>query len=141
MKYFSEEDYKNSETATRKGIVNEPTEHQFWKFEMITYWLLDPLRTYLGQPVYISSGFRSKLLNSTLMGASGSQHMAEECWVAVDIVTERLEEAFNWLKLQEFDQIILEEARGKKWIHLSLRMDDQNRNEILKYLNGRYEHI
>ena len=141
MKHFKKSNYAHSDTAIREGIENIPDDHAEWKFEMLVFWLLDPLREYLGEPVWISSGFRSKALNRILKGAKGSQHMADECWVAVDIVTRDLKKAFEYLKQQEFDQIILEEAGDKRWIHLSLRMDDRNRNEILIYKNGHYEYI
>ena len=141
MKHFKESDYSHSDTAVRKGITNEPDDHAKWKFEQLVWWLLDPLREYLCEPVWISSGYRSSALNEALNGANGSQHMAEECWVAVDVVTERLEDAFEYLKEQEFDQIILEESGSKKWIHLSLRMDNENRQNILTYKNGKYHEI
>jgi zinc D-Ala-D-Ala carboxypeptidase len=141
MKHFKKSDYSHSDTAIRESIENIPNEHAEWKFEMLVFWLLDPLREFLGEPVWISSGFRSKALNLALKGADGSQHMAEECWVAVDIVTRDLKKAFEYLKQQEFDQLIFEEAEGKRWIHLSLRMDDKNRNEVLKYKNGIYNEV
>ena len=139
MKYFKNSNYAHSDTAVAMGIFNKPTRYQYEKFEMMVFWLLDPLSEHLGKPVYISSGFRSKKLNKAIKGSRNSQHKAYGCVIACDIVTDDLKAAFEWLKDKDFDQLILEESGDKNWIHISMRLDDKNRHQIMTYKNGKYE--
>lgn len=90
--------------------------------------LLEPLRIYHRQPMYITSGYRSEELNRLVGGAPGSQHMKGE---AVDIYTVdryRLLEDLMASRLN-FDQAILYRTKG--FIHLSLKKHGVNRRQIL----------
>jgi len=44
------------------------------------------------------------------------------------------------IQFGDFDQLILEQAGGSKWIHVSWR-EGNRRHKILAYKNGRYTDI
>ena len=90
--------------------------------------LLEPLRIYHRQPMYIMSGYRSEELNRLVGGAPSSQHMKGE---AVDIYTVDRNRLLEDLVASclNFDQAILYRTKG--FIHLSLKKHGVNRKQIL----------
>ena len=57
--HFSYQEFIKSQTATRKGISNEPDDSQLYNMKMICANILEPVRVHFGKPVIITSGFRS----------------------------------------------------------------------------------
>ena len=78
MKHFTFQEFTRSGTATRLGIDNEPAHNgeqdAYAHIELLVTKLLDPIREYVAEPVYINSGYRSQELNEVLGGARNSQH-------------------------------------------------------------------
>ena len=134
-----------SDTAKRKGIVNIPNREQLARIYTLCEKVFEPLRNYLGVPIFISSCFRSPALNSALGGAKNSQHMANN-GAAMDLdahifgeTTNR--EIGNYIRENlEFDQLIYEGIDGDDyaWIHVSYN-EGKNRNEVLvmEHKNGK----
>jgi hypothetical protein len=96
--------------------------------------VLEPLRQQFDEPVYISSGYRSPALNSSVNGAKKSQHMKGE---AADIYSrqgaKRLREWYLWMVDNlSFDQLIWESRDGgrRKWIHVSYKRTGVNRQSV-----------
>jgi hypothetical protein len=124
-----------SQTATRKGIDNTPSEFQLANMHMVATMCFEPLRKWHGKPIGISSFMRSKELNEDIGGSTTSQHMqgfyTKVQEGAIDIDADIYEngisnlDIFNWLVANvDFDQIILEypnELGEAKWIHISYR--------------------
>lgn len=140
MKHFNRSEYSHSDTARAKGMTNIPTDYQYTKYEILVENILDPLRDYIKSPIIITSGFRTESLNKHLKGAKDSQHLARGESVAVDIVCKNLKKTFEYL-IQNFvvDQAILEKDKNnKRWIHISLNVSGNNRNEYLRYNKGKY---
>ena len=87
-----------SVTAERMRINNElhlPEDE--WIIENLTVLcksVLDPVRRFLGRPVFVTSGFRCPRLNREVEGVPNSQHQYGK---AADITFDRLPE--EWLKL------------------------------------------
>lgn len=82
---------------------------------------LQPLRDFLGEPVSISSGYRSAALNSKVGGVSGSFHRRG---LAADIVVCSEDDArrkFEFLRQLPYVDSVLFEHRGySKWLHVQV---------------------
>ena len=100
-----------SDMAKRKGISNEPTPEHLENFKKLAENIFEPIRKHFNQPIFISSGYRSKELNTAIGGSLTSQHCSGE---AIDIdmdghsntVTNKA--VFDYIKSNlNFDQLIL----------------------------------
>ena len=137
-----------SETAKRKGIINEPTSEHLINLKELANKVFQPIREHFKAPIFISSGYRSKALNKAIGGSSSSsQHCKGE---AIDIdmdgsssgVTNA--DVFNFIKTNlDFDQLIWEfgTANNPNWVHVSYSTN--NRKQILKAVktNGKTSYI
>lgn len=117
--HFTLEELTFSETATRKGINNVPDAKLI--DHALKYLIpgLEQIRKALGQPIKISSGYRSPALNAAVPGSSNtSQHTKFE---AADILIPNIgaphivckEIIISGIK---FDQMIYEYGA---WTHIS----------------------
>ena len=131
--HFSLGEFVRSSTAQRMGIDNKPDAEAIENLRNLCTKVLEPLREHLGQPVVITSGFRSKRLNETVGGVKNSQHLRGE---AADLMVEGEKQARDWIRWMmdflEFDQLILEKKGKKVWVHVSLK---RNRQQVLKIEN------
>lgn len=129
---FTKEELCFSEYAVRNGIENKPDKESFENLERLAEQVLEPIRKEIARPIYITSGYRIKEVNSAVGGSSNSQHMKGQ---AVDTVCPGvpLEVYYNKIKrmVQQneliVDQVILEFG---SWVHISYTSGD-NRNEFL----------
>lgn len=133
-----------SQTATRKGIDNKPSEVQLKNMKLVANNCFEPLRVWHGKPIGVSSFLRSKELNAAVGGSTSSQHMQgeftgkEEGAIDIDAdmfnngITNR--EIFDWLwNNVDFDQLIWEygDNDNPAWVHVSYRKG-ANRRQVLK---------
>jgi len=82
---FSFSEFERSETAERKGIVNViATARVRDSIQALVVNVLQPLRTALGVPMPVNSGYRCPKLNEAVGGVPTSQHLKGE---AADIAT------------------------------------------------------
>lgn len=130
-RYFSIEEFTFSKTAQRELISNVPDPRAMMSIRYLVRELLDPLREFLGRPVHITSGYRSKELNKLIRGAVTSQHMLGE---AVDIKVrgmkaEELTEQIIRSGLN-FGQLIWYSQNRGGHVHISLR-DPLHQKQIL----------
>lgn len=127
-----------SDMAKRKGISNEPTPEHLENFKKLAENIFEPIRKHFGEPIFISSGYRSKALNEAIGGSLSSQHCSGE---AIDIdmdgrskkVTN--EQVFNFIKDNlNFDQLIWEFGTDSApdWVHVSYESNGKQRKQILK---------
>lgn len=125
-----------SETAKRKGISNMPTPEHIENFKKLAEKIFQPIREHFGVPIHISSGYRSKALNTAVDGSLSSQHCSGE---AIDIdmdgtsITNK--QIFDYIKDNlEFDQMIWEFGTDKNpdWVHVSYESTGKQRKQILK---------
>jgi hypothetical protein len=100
---------------------------------------LEEVRAVVGAPLLITSGVRSPELNKAVGGAEKSQHMRGE---AVDMIPQGKEttesvfcKIFNSHLI--FDQLILENSKGKVWIHISYK-SMAGRREALVFDGKKY---
>jgi zinc D-Ala-D-Ala carboxypeptidase len=126
-----------SDFAKRKGIKNMPNPEQTENLITLVNKVFEPIRVHFGVPIFISSGFRSKNLNTAIGGSLTSQHCKGE---AIDIdmdgsssgVTNAM--VFNFIKDNlKFDQLIWEfgDANNPDWVHVSYS-EGKNRNQLLR---------
>lgn len=132
MKYFTMHELTASATALRKGISNTPDNVVRANLTALVSNVLDPLREAWGQPIIITSGYRSEKLNKAVGGAKKSQHVTGE---AADIRTVSDRPSDNrklFDKIQElglpFDQLI--DEYGYNWVHVSFSQKG-NRRQVL----------
>ena len=149
--HFTLSEFERSATAEKYHIDNRVPSQYIPTLQQLCKEVLEPLRSFVGSPIVISSGYRCNQLNVKVGGAYASQHTLGE---AADIklpVTPytswtdnkqhtNLEVAHRWIDWLErntdFDQLILETANGKDyWIHVSCRKNrKKNRHQVIRYL-------
>lgn|ERR1700679_1600074 len=132
MSYFSIDELCHSETAVEKGIDNTPNHVQSAHLYCLIVHLLDPIREFVGHPILVTSGFRCPELNKLVGGKPQSQHLLGQ---AADIVCAELNSDLLYEEILksdiEFDQLILENVGGKKWVHVSYHQNN-NRKQAFK---------
>jgi hypothetical protein len=122
-----------SDMAKRKGISNMPTPEHIENFKKLAENIFEPIRKHFGVPITISSGYRSKELNTAIGGSLGSQHLLGQ---AIDIdmdgttkgVTNKM--VFDYIKANlNFDQLINE--FNYSWVHVSYNPTGKQRKQVL----------
>ena len=120
---FSVEEFTDSQTAARLAIRNVPGTREYAHLERLAA-VMEKVRTILGHPVLISSGYRSAKVNAAVGGASKSQHIHG---LACDFTSPGFGAPLEiCLKLEphmielQIDQLIHE---FKAWVHLGLAGD------------------
>lgn len=135
-KHISYKEATQSQTATRKGISNDPDAYQLQNMQLLAEKVFEPIREHFGVPIAINSFFRSQKLNKAIGGASGSQHTQGR---AIDIddtlggVSNK--QMFDYIKNHlDFDQLIWEfgDNNNPAWVHISYVSPTENRNRVLK---------
>ena len=128
--HFRMDEFVYSAMAVELGLNNALPSEVIPAIRNLMVRLLEPLRIYHRQPMYIMSGYRSEELNRLVGGAPSSQHMKGE---AVDIYTvdrNRLLEDLSLIHISEPTRHALL-YRTKGFIHLSLKKHGVNRKQIL----------
>lgn len=124
-KYFKLEELLRSDTALSAQIENLPSWADVENLEELAVLVLDPIREAWGQPLIVTSGYRSPQLNAAVGGVPTSAHM-EGCAVDVALCswsTRKVSELYNliaWMVESgsiDIDQVIY--YRKKKIIHVS----------------------
>lgn len=125
--HFTLKEMTVSQTAVRMGIDNTPNDRQITNLARLCENILEPLRTTVGKPINISSGFRNPTVNSLVGGSSSSQHMKGE---AADFTIEgfTVQELFDLIRISTlpYDQLIQE---FDAWVHVSF--GPRNRRQAL----------
>ena len=123
-----------SETATRLGIDNTPTDQILINLQTLIYEIINPIINQFGD-IKITSGYRSPALCKAIGSSERSQHttgMAVDCEVLGVPNKELADWVVNHL---EFDQCILEfwkpEEANSGWVHISYNKSN-NRKMYLR---------
>jgi len=135
-KNFSLSEFTKSQTASRKGIDNWPTDQEvISNLERLCEFVLQPVRDHYGKSVNVNSGYRCLELNRALGSKDTSQHVVGE---AADIEINTLDnyDLACWIRDNcDFDQIILEfyykDDPRSGWVHVSYKNEDDNRKQCL----------
>lgn len=136
MKYFTFNEFFNSDLADSVGIVNYPSPdlEQYVRLNIIILVdrVLDPIREQCGVPVRITSGYRCEALNKLVGGKTFSPH---RIGCAADFTIDGLmpseyKRLAHWCANHlEFDQMIVYAKR--RFIHVSYISRRSNRHEVL----------
>ena len=136
-KHLNLAEVTRSDSAKRKGISNQPTPEHIENFKKLAEKVFEPVREHFGVPIHISSGYRSKALNTAIGGSLTSQHCQGE---AIDIDMDGSgvvsnADIFNYIKDElNFDQLIWEfgTAKNPDWVHVSYESTGKQRKQVLK---------
>ena len=136
-KHLSLKEVIKSNTATRKGIDNTPTDEHLYNLKRLAEEIFEPIRTHFNVPIGVSSGYRSIALNKAIGGSKTSQHSKGEALdLDADIYGEITnKQIFDFIKDNlVYDQLIGEGLSSNgdyNWIHVSYSATRKNRKEIL----------
>ena len=129
-RYFWLSEFLRSDTATRRGLANMPGAVEMANLRGILSPGMERVRNSLGQPVLITSGYRSPEVNRAIGGSATSQHCQG---LAADFicpsfgtpraVARHLMERGSEIR---FDQLIYEGT----WVHVSF-VPGRPRGEVL----------
>lgn len=137
-KSFSLIELSSSETASRKGINNEPSLDVIQNLTTLCIRVLQPLRDWYNKPISINSGYRSIALNKAIGGSSTSQHCKGEA-VDFTVPKEDYKMVFNYIiSNMEFDQLIWEMGNDEapQWIHVSYSKHGNRKQVLRAYKNA-----
>lgn len=133
-KHLTLSELTTSQTAIRRKIDNTPSSETIINLKLISAKVFEPLRKSLGQPIRISSGYRSPELNRVIGGARNSQHTTGEALDLQGMGTLKNSQIFKYINDNlEFDQLIWEFGTNKEpaWVHVSYKKTG-NRKQVLK---------
>ena len=135
-KYVSYKEVTYSNQANALRIGNVPNAEQLGNLKLVCINIFDKVREHFGKPIGISSGFRSRELNTRIGGSKSSSHMEGK---ALDIDADihggiNNKEIFDYIRKNcTFDQLIWEfgSENAPSWVHVSWNKDG-NRGQILR---------
>ena len=129
---FSLEELTASEIALRRGLSNTPDASIIANLtELAGY--LEQIRSLLGVPLIIHSGYRSPKVNAALGGSTTSAHMTGQ---AADFVAPQFGTPQEIAKMiaesaMQWDQLIAEGF----WLHFGIR-GDMRKQVLTAHFNG-----
>jgi len=125
-----------SESATRFGISNEPTEDVILNLQSLATNILQPVRNHFDKPLIITSGFRSPELCVKIGSTTTSQHTKGQ---AADFEINGIanKDLSDWIHQNlDYDQLILEfwnpDEPNSGWVHCSYKNQIENRKQYLR---------
>lgn len=124
--HFTLEELSHSDYAEAHGIKNYPGQQAQQNLMMLCVLILEPLRTAIGQPIRINSGYRCKEVNLAVGGVSTSHHLLG---LAADIHFDS-ETQLNAMirdlrKNKHLDLALIERSRSSKWLHVQLPLTNR----------------
>lgn len=129
--HFTLDELTLSQTAARRGIDNTPNAKELGNLKILAE-TLEQIRSLVGKPIIISSGFRNEAVNRAVGGSKTSAHMSG---LAADINCPGLAPAAlaHIIKASDikYDQLILEFDR---WVHIGL--SENPRLQLLTIRSG-----
>ena len=120
--YFTISELCASDTAKKYGINNFPDATILSHLQQLINFL-NPLREAWGSAIKVTSGYRCEKLNKFVGGSKTSSHLIG---YGVDLVpangkmNEFKSFIRDYMKMQVFDQCIIEKSGGTEWIHIGL---------------------
>lgn len=132
--HFTLAELTASSTARREGLDNTPPPELMPRL-VRTAEMLERVRSTLGVPVIVTSGYRSQAVNRAVGGVATSDHSQGH---AADIVAPRygtpLQIARTLAPLVSvlgIGQLIYERVGGKAWVHVSTRVPEKPANRVI----------
>ena len=132
--HFTLAELTASGTAQRLGLDNTPPPEVLPALTN-TAEMLERIRSTLGAPVVVTSGYRGRAVNQAVGGVTSSDHTQGH---AADIVAPRYGTPYQIAKTLAplvstlgIGQLILEGVKGKQWVHVSTRVPDKPANRVI----------
>ncbi len=132
--HFTLTELTRSAKAQQLGIENTPPRELVPRLVMVAE-MLERIRSTLGCPVIVTSGYRSERLNMAVGGATTSDHPHGH---AADIVAPGFGTATQVAKalaplvsVLGIGQLILEGVKGKQWVHVSTHVPERAANRVI----------
>jgi len=112
-------------TRTSTGLSNIPPDEAYANLGRLVETLLDPLRNDLGQPVRVTSGYRSAVVNTAIGGSRTSRH---RLGLAADISVRSMDSTTLAERIEQlrqdgfidYDQVIAYAASRGGHVHVGL---------------------
>ena len=142
-KHISLKEATKSNTAERLGIENFPDSPTLVNMQALAENIFEPLRNFVGGPIYITSFYRSPELNKAIGGSTRSQHCLGQAIDLDDVLGNATnKDMFDYIRYNlDFDKLIWEfgSEHNPAWVHVSFRQEEENRGEVLKAekINGK----
>ena len=130
-----------SETATRLGIDNTPTDQVLINLQTLIYEVITPIINQFGD-IKITSGYRSSELCKAIGSSVTSQHCLGQA-VDCEVIGVPNKELADWVVSHlSYDQCILEfwkpEETNSGWVHISYNKGNNRKMYLRAYkANGR----
>lgn len=138
--HFTLLEFTRSATADRLRVDNTPTPKALDNLKR-TAQMLEGVRSVLGVPVIVTSGYRGPVVNRAVGGATSSDHLQGQ---AADIVTPKYGRPYDVAKalvphinVLGIGQIIYEKSGSSEWVHVSTRMPDKPVNRVITVVVGK----
>lgn len=132
--FFTLPEFYSSATAKQHNIINYPEPSAVNDINRALLRLIekvmDPLRAFVGMPIYITSGYRCKQLNILVCGSMTSQHMTgQACDFTVPNYSAKQMQTlyYNMVRMYDYDQLIY--YPRKNIIHVSYISVKDNRHK------------
>jgi hypothetical protein len=132
--HFTLAELTASNTAQRMGLDNTPAPELLPRL-VLTAEMLERIRSALGAPVTVTSGYRAPAVNRAVGGVTSSDHAQGH---AADIVAPGYGTPYEVARLLAplvsmlgIGQLILEGVKGKQWVHVSTRTPEKLANRII----------
>ena len=125
-----------SESATRFGLSNEPTEDIILNLKSLAVNILQPVRNHFDLPLIITSGYRSPELCLKIGSSITSQHTKGQA-ADFEISGVANKDLSDWIHQNlDYDQLILEfwnpDEPNSGWVHCSYKNQIENRKQYLR---------
>lgn len=139
---FTLSEFTKSQTASRRGLNNEPTPDIIKALQTLAENVLQPVRDHYGRGVNVSSGYRSPEVNAAVGGSRTSDHCKG---FAADIEIVGVANAELALYIRDnmkYTQLILEGyiegVPDSGWVHVSYDPSNLKKQVMTaKFVNGR----
>lgn len=132
--HFTLAELTASTKARQLGLDNTPPPELLPRL-VLTAEMLERIRTTLGAPITVTSGYRCRAVNQAVGGVTSSDHTQGH---AADIVAPGYGTAYQIAKtlaplvsVLGIGQLILEGVKGKQWVHVSTRVPDKPANRVI----------
>jgi zinc D-Ala-D-Ala carboxypeptidase len=132
--HFTLAELTASSTAARLGLDNTPPQEIVPRLER-TAEMLERIRSTLGAPIIVTSGYRGPAVNKAVGGVTSSDHTQG---YAADIIApgygtpyEIARQLAPLISTLGIGQLILEGVKGKQWIHVSTRVPAKAANRVI----------
>lgn len=133
--HFSLEELTASNFGLEHFIPNDPPVKVISNLQNLCQRVLEPLRRWYGNPIYVISGYRNRFVNVMAGSSEESLHRTGE---AADLLVPSAEIGLEWIRFirrnLEYDTLVLNRHHGTSsmWLHASCRWNPlENRCVVL----------